>query len=207
MAYYSYSCRRRQTAAFPQPDDAVWDGLPEMTLADTVTGVPSAQTTRVKLFHDGRALYLGFWADDDGVLSDYTRRDEPIYRQDVLEVFFCDTEDPARYKELQVSPHNVQYDADIIYYGPGNVDIDVAWDFPGWTSWTHYDAEAARLTSVWRLPFDGFTAIPSPGDVWRVNVTRCDHSAYGISLDAWSPTGVPDYHVPDRFGWLEFKND
>ena len=45
---------------------------------------------------------------------------------------------------------------------------------------------------------------PAPGVEWRFNAYRIDRSARGDELQAFSPIGRPDFHVPDRFGLLEF---
>ncbi len=204
-----YACHFRHAKGFPSFDAAVWEGLPAMILSDTVTGEKPALDTRIKMFVDDkqRMLFYGFWAEDDAVLSEFQNRDDPLYKQDVLEVFLCDTPLLYKYKELQVSPFNLQYDAFITYHGPGDIDVNVAWDYEGWRSETCYDAEANTLTSVWGLPLDGLDHDPKPGECWRMNIYRCDTSARGRVFLAWSPTGAAQYHVPERFGWLDFMED
>jgi len=47
---------------------------------------------------------------------------------------------------------------------------------------------------------------PAPGTRWRVNFTRIDRPP-GLprELSAWSPTGRAQFHIPERFGVLEFE--
>ena len=56
---------------------------------------------------------------------------------------------------------------------------------------------------------------PKPGDVWRVNLYRIDHRKdknehslvkrrHKSEYSAWSTTGKIDFHIPPRFGYLQF---
>lgn len=206
-----YACyfRRVRGQGLPGEDEPVWEGLPVMRLLDAEHGTPPALATEVKVFYDDvrRVLFFGFWAQDDAVVSDFRRRDEPIYEQDVLEVFLCDASPPHRYKELQVSPLNVQYDADITYTDSERIDINVGWDLAGWRTRTRFDPAARSLVSVWAVPASSLRDIPEPGQSWRMNVYRCDHSPAGVALQAWSPTGAREFHRPECFGWIDFVGD
>lgn len=209
MERWIYPCLPLRAAAFPAADDPIWERAESMRLSATETGDAPNLPTEARAFYDpeARMLYFRFIGQDDEAHSDYKRRDEPIYNQDVLEVFLCDGDDLHRYKEFEVSPFNVQFDADITYHAPHQTTIGLSWDLAGWQSETHYDAAGRRLTSVWAMPLTGFDHVPAPGERWRMNVYRIDHSARGMELMAWSPTGEPNFHVPDRFGWIEFKKE
>jgi hypothetical protein len=50
------------------------------------------------------------------------------------------------------------------------------------------------------LPFGA--ARPEAGTRWRLNLFRCDR-AHNAFL-AWRPTLQDSFHVPERFGVLEF---
>lgn len=201
-----YVCKQRSFDGIPGPLDPVWNGLPLMQFVRVEHGDDPVLPTEAKAFYDinGRALFVGFWGRDDDVLSDYIERDEPIFHQDVFELFIGDSGELYRYKELQISPFNVQYDADITYRSSEQIDIRVEWDFDGWESMTSFDETQRLLYSAWRLSFSGFAAIPTPGDVWRANLYRCDHGAEGVELSAWQPTGISEFHVPECFGYFEF---
>jgi hypothetical protein len=46
---------------------------------------------------------------------------------------------------------------------------------------------------------------PKPGDVWRGNFYRFNRSAgFPAELLSWSPTMLPGFHQPSRFGSIEF---
>ena len=50
---------------------------------------------------------------------------------------------------------------------------------------------------------------PRDGDEWRVNLYRIDTDGENVEFQAWSPTGTakPQFHVPERFGVLQFAED
>ena len=46
---------------------------------------------------------------------------------------------------------------------------------------------------------------PKPKEVWRGNFYRFNRQKdRPVELLSWSPTMVPDFHQPSRFGYLEF---
>jgi hypothetical protein len=45
-----------------------------------------------------------------------------------------------------------------------------------------------------------------PGVEWRFNAYRIDRSPRGDELQAFSPIGRPDFHVPERFARMVFAD-
>ena len=45
--------------------------------------------TRLALYHDGDCLTALFLGEDDGVAATYLRHDEPLWREDVVELFLA----------------------------------------------------------------------------------------------------------------------
>jgi hypothetical protein len=69
---------------------------------------------------------------------------------------------------------------------------------------------ARRTDATWTaelaIPFRSLVAeTPRLGSRWRANFLRIDRPP-GVprELSAWSPTGRPLFHVPERFGVIEF---
>jgi hypothetical protein len=48
---------------------------------------------------------------------------------------------------------------------------------------------------------------PQPGTVWRINFSRVEWKPGNPKEDnwVWSPQGVINMHVPDRWGYLHFR--
>jgi hypothetical protein len=187
-------------------------------------GSPAAKT-RVRALWDDRALYLAFECEDRVISSPYTRRDEPLYEAEVVEVFLATGGDPRRYIELEVSPANVLFDARVVNMRPGGkMTVDKAWNAPGLRSAVRGPRQRSGSKPVAVRPNrrgerdTGWTveiALPfadldlpravRPGDTWRVNFYRIEREPRE-EFSAWSPTlaDPPDFHIPDRFGRLVF---
>jgi hypothetical protein len=63
-----------------------------------------------------------------------------------------------------------------------------------------------RLTIAIRIPWSNSIPQPQRGDKWRLNLFRCVGKGDERYL-AWQPTytPVPNFHVSEVFGWLEFQ--
>lgn len=202
-----YSCHSLHLPGGTLPDDKAWANLPSLQLVDVVTGESPFLSTQCQLARDDarQLLFVRFQGEDDEIHSSFRLLDEPLYRQDVFELFLCEDGDLTRYKELECSPWDVHFDGLIHFPQGGRPKLDVDWDIEGWTSQTVYDAQQHRITSLWALPYAAFSRPPKTGESWRMGVFRIDHSRRGQSLQAWQATGQPNFHVPERFGYLDFK--
>jgi len=154
------------------------------------------------------------------------RRDDPLYDEEVVEVFLCPTRVLSRYFEIEISPHNVVFDAAI-----HNPDLDRQtmttnrnWDCADLLTAVcaeapvHDDAPANRASQgpggTWTveiaIPFSSLPpgTPPEPGSEWCVNFYRIDRGERDV-YQAWSPTlrKPADYHVPRRFGVLRFEEE
>jgi len=197
-------------------DDRIWQRVPVSgVLADTVTGAPGAVKTTFKVCHDWDNLYVAFQCQDHDVWSPFTKRDQPLWEADVVEVFICPNKDRTHYYEFEVSPRNVVWDGYIT--NPKGKQEGIAPD-SSWNCAGLRTAVRVRGTLNKRSDRDaGWTAemaIPvrcivgrraAPGEYWRVNFYRIEtKSKKNIELLAWSPTRQPYFHVPARFGRLVF---
>jgi hypothetical protein len=206
----------RRTATPPRLDgildDAAWAGATPLTLVDSLDGRPAPLRTTVRMAWDDEALYVAFDCEDPDVWGTLSKRDDPLYTQEVVEIFLDADADGKTYDEIEVSPHNVVFDA---YFPARRQGMDLSWDSglqsavkvngtiddardrdQGWT--VEMRISLARLHAVPHLP-------PRPGDRWRFNLYRLElpdrKNAQG---QAFSPLFVGDFHAVDRFAWLVF---
>jgi len=179
----------------------------------TDNGSSPKYRTEARIGWDEKALYVAFDVQDPDVWAKLEKDDEPIYGEEVAEVFLDADGDGRNYNELQVSPRNVRFDA----YFPGapRQNMDLAWSSgmetavkvkgtlndpsdqdEGWTAEMRIPVE--RLAGVPRWP-------PQPGDRWRFNLYRLEwHSERRVNEgSAFSPPLVGDFHYLSRFGYLE----
>ncbi len=172
------------------------------------------QPTSLRACWSAARLYLGFQCIDRDIWGTYTRRDEPLYDEEVVEAFLSPTGDVRHYYELEVSPRNVLFDARV--HSPDRVratmQVDPSWDCGGIQTAVRVEgtlddrADRDRWWSVEiAIPFGAFPEAPPPqaGVVWRANFYRIDRTT-PPEFSAWSPTleNPPNFHVPDRFGYL-----
>jgi hypothetical protein len=197
-------------------DDEVWKAAPAVTLGSSMDGSPTVRKTVLRMLYDDAHLYVAFDAEDPDVWGTYRKKDDPIYNEDACEVFIDADGDGATYNELQVSPHNVNFDASFVtrrsdlavamkwesgmetaVQVKGTIDDDSDTD-ERWTA--EMKIPLANLNHVPRLP-------PRPGDVWRFNAYRLEHLQRRTRVEgqSFSPLHVGDFHYLPRFGKLVFR--
>ncbi|MBI3912351.1 MAG: hypothetical protein HY320_15640, partial [Armatimonadetes bacterium] len=81
-------------------------------------GEPKLQA-EVRTCWDEENLYIAFSCKDTDVWATHTRRDDPLYEEEVVEAFLCPTGDLRHYYEFELSPANVLFDARVF-----NPDLD-----------------------------------------------------------------------------------
>jgi hypothetical protein len=184
------------------------------TLPDGVTPVPLRRSTdgdephlatTAALWWDDDYLSVLFAGDDDEVIASYFVHDEPLWQEDVVEIFVAPDAEP-RYYEIEVNPLGTVFDA--VIHSPDGVRGTMRADL----SWTAEGIFAAirrtphHFTAIIRIPFAALGVAPKRGDRWRGNLFRIDRSATrGDEFSAWQPTmkEPPDFHVVAAFGeWM-----
>ena len=194
-------------------DDAAWGQATPVVLRGSFDGRPTALRTEARLLYDDANLYVSFTIEDPDIWGTLRKRDDPIYEQEVVEIFLDANADGRTYNELQVSPHNVIFDA---YFPAQRQGMDTSWDSgmktavkvrgtldnpadrdEGWT--VELQIPFARLAEVPNVP-------PKPGDRWRFNLYRLEHlERRTVEGQAFSPLFAGDFHALSRFGWLTFE--
>jgi hypothetical protein len=167
--------------------------------------------TSVAVWHDAAAVTFLFSAADDHIHATYHRRDEPLYEQDVVEVFLA-PQVVTRYYEFEVSPHGTIFDA-IIDSPDGEratMHAEKSWNCPGLVAAVRkvFESDGAMsVDTLIRVPFASLDrAAPEEGEVWRANFFRIDRHESGDEYSAWQPTlrEPADFHVAAAFGQLRF---
>jgi hypothetical protein len=189
-----------------------WDTVPALSpfiLADGSR--PATQQTVARICYDRQALHVRFDCDDRDIWGTYTRRDDPIYDEEVVEVFISPgAAVPTHYYEFEVSPNGVLFDAQV--FNPtserSRLELDIGWDCPEIAWAAGRDDAAQRWWAMLRIPW---AAIAPPGAlslVWRANFYRIERPRDGWpEFSCWSPTltDPADFHKPARFGVLELE--
>lgn len=195
-----------------QADPATWSwedvpALPPFRLADG--SCPAEQQTVARLCYDSDGLYIRFDCEDRDIWGTYTQRDDPLYDEEVVEVFLAPGQaDPVRYFEFEVSPDGVLFDARI--YNPtaqrAELEVDQAWNCPGIRWRAGRDDASERWWAVLVIPWAAMTPAGDLPRLWRANLYRIERPHDDApEYSCWSPTMTEpaDFHKPAYFGILE----
>lgn len=188
--------------------DLDWSGvppLPPFLLADGSR--PAEQQTELRLHADGTWLHARFDCADRDIWATYTERDDPIYDEEVVEVFLAGgTADPTRYVELEVSPDGVLFDA--LIDNPTSRFADIVghrdWDCPGLRWQARRDDAGGRWSAAFAVPWREVPGLAGGRQV-RANFYRIERPREERpEFSCWSPTMTtpPNFHVPSQFGLL-----
>ncbi|MBI2894354.1 MAG: carbohydrate-binding family 9-like protein [Deltaproteobacteria bacterium] len=174
-------------------------------------GASQVPRTIAKVLWNDDALFVAFECEDRRVHSTYSRHDDELWNQDVVEVFLDPGGQGRGYYELQVSPASVVFDS----FLPGYRQNQNDWS-SGMQAHAHVDGtlddddEDRGWSAEMKIPFAAIDRAPDRppriGATWRVNFFRLDlgpgdRSPRGA---AWSPPLRPDFHQTARFGRLVF---
>ena len=123
-----------------------------------------------------------------------------LWDRDVVEAFIgSDPQRIRRYAEFEVSPSNERLDLTLDL-----PEKNFAWN-SRFQSAVHIDRKADVWTCEMRIPLQALAdAKPKPGARWRLNLFRCDYADKAFL--AWNPTLRGTFHLPERFGTLEFAD-
>jgi cellulose/xylan binding protein with CBM9 domain len=190
-------CRHRDPGAHG------WEGIEPVFLRENVTGLAPEQPTWVKAAWDDARLHVLFHCEDNDAWATLTGHDAPLYNEEVVEVFFDPTGDLACYFEIEVNPLNATLDV-VLRRNRSGWRKDFDWHCEG------LQTAVTKTTCGWdaeiAIPFDSLEpGMGGEGKTWRANFYRIDRPKNAPrELSAWSPTRCGTFHVPQRFGLLEF---
>jgi hypothetical protein len=178
-----------------------------VSLRRATDGSDPRLATNVAAYRDDDFLTVVFAGDDDEIVATYYEHDEPLWEEDVVEIFIA-SEGLTPYFEIEVNPLGTTFDARID--SPDGVratmKTDLAWTCEGLFTALRRD-DGKRVQIVIRIPFDSLQTHPKSGDEWRANFFRIDRSTtHGDDFSAWRPTlkTPADFHVSAAFGTLRF---
>lgn len=175
--------------------------------------------TRTKLLWDDDYLYIGAELEEPKIKATLTQHDSVIFHDNDFEVFLKPPSGTPGYFEFEINALNTSWDLYLNKPYREGGKADNSWDIPGLKtavalngtlnnpndkdhSWTveiaiHWTAFRSRL------PVER----PKPGTEWRVNFSRVEWKAGQPREDnwVWSPQGVVNMHIPDKWGYVRFR--
>ncbi len=187
----------------------------KVSLVDTVTAGIAAQKTTVSLIYDNLFLYALYECEENLPLAVYRNHDDPLYEENVVEVFIDTIGNGSVYSEFQVNPLNARFDA-IIINDFGTNGARRGKRYQAFTEWnpSSFDSRSFVSNNQWRVVLKigfadlflgrGNVTAPEMGEKWRINLLRVDFDGDSQKYYSWSPNFVPDFHCTNRFGILQF---
>jgi hypothetical protein len=193
------------------------------TTAQAISWGPPEYRTTFKAVWNDAGMAVRFDALDDRAWHTMIRRDDPIWEEEVVEIFLDPSRSGAHYAEIEISPVNVVTDLHIVAPWPALEGVR-GWDWTGLESTVIPGAAFGLPRASWCalawLPWSGVATMtpvvspfvpPGPGDAWRFNVFRIKrpHGPAEPERDAvyaaWSPPDGPSFHAPAYFRDLVFE--
>lgn len=129
---------------------------------------------------------------------------EKLYDRDVCELFAApDLKEPERYFEFEAAPTGEWLDLAVRQL-PDKRETDWSYDSGMKTAGL---MKENFYTVIFQINLQAFGKKPKPDEIWRGNLFRCVGSGETRGYLAWQPTKTekPNFHVPEKFGWLKFK--
>lgn len=155
---------------------------------------PSQQRSTVKLWSDGKKLYVAFICIKDtmNLKADVKQNDGNIWKDDCVEIFLAPAASAERYYHFAVNSAGTRYDS--LMTGNGFVR------HPEWNGdWqAAVSLEKDRYTTEIAIPFRNFPeAAPAP---WRIAFARENH--HPAELTCWPPNPGGSFHQTSTFANL-----
>ncbi len=199
-------------------DQGPWPDLPEfgeLTLLGTA-GEPARCKTVVKACWSDTSIRILWHCEDDAVRASHTKRDAPLWSEEVVELFVCPGRNLTDYYEFNFNALGAVFDAhisnpSIIRNESFKPDIpwnceNLQWVVAGEGKFNNTASQDKWWAVEADIPFAslGGAAVPRVGEYWHANVFRIERTE-PEQYCTWSvlPAFKPGFHQADRFGsWV-----
>ena len=175
--------------------------------------------TRAKMLWDDNYLYIGAELEEPDVKATLTKHDSVIFRDNDFEVFVKPIASETGYFEFEMNALNTGWDLFLNKPYNQHGHADNSWDIPGLETavMVHGTLNKSDDTDKgWTVeiafPWAAYTSRlpvtrPQVGGQWRINFSRVEWKTGQKKEDnwVWSPQGLINMHVPEHWGYLNFR--
>lgn len=220
----SYDCHYTKTPIRidGRIDDPAWQKAPWTSDFVDIEGASKPLPrfrTRAKMLWDDKYLYIAAELEEPNVTGTLTKHDSVIFHDNDFEVFIKPLPETESYYEFEINALNTGWDLFLPKpYNEGG-RADNSWDIDGLKTavaiqgtLNHPDDTDRGWTVEIAYPLNAFESrqhVPRPqkGTAWRINFSRVEWKPGNPKEDnwVWSPQGVINMHVPERWGYLHFR--
>lgn len=190
--------------------------------------------TRVKMMWDKEYLYIATTLQEEHVWANLTKRDQIVFFDNDFEVFLDPNNTTHRYFEYEINALNTIFDLFLPKpYRTGSGAL-ISWDSNRLKhavkilgTLNNPNDKDKGWTVEMAIPFADVTIgndthVPKDGEIWRINFSRVqwemkvvdgkymkklgpNGNALPENNWVWSPQGVINMHLPERWGYLQFS--
>ncbi len=202
-------------------DDAAWADAPWTQDFADIEGERKAKPrfrTRAKMLWDEHYLYIAAEMEEPDVHGTLTEHDSVIFKDDDFEVFVKPLPETPSYYEFEMNALNTGWDLFLPKPYKSGGKADNSWDIQGLKTAVAVQGtlnDPSDTDRGWTIeiayPLAAFESrqhvpMPQDGTTWRINFSRVEWKAGQAREDnwVWSPQGLIDMHVPERWGYLHF---
>ncbi|HSK74344.1 MAG TPA: carbohydrate-binding family 9-like protein [Pyrinomonadaceae bacterium] len=192
-------------------ENDVWQSCREIGIRNYWSGIEAEEGRQAaaRLLWTDEALFVKFTGNRREPLivdpnPETARKTIGLWERDVFEIFIApDSEFVSRYFEFEVAPTGEWLDLEIQILPNGERKSNFEYN-----SKMQAAAEVSEntISAAIKIDWRAFGQTPKAGDVWRGNLFRCIGKGETRGYLAWQPTetAIPNFHVPEKFGYFEF---
>jgi len=97
-------------------DEQIWQEAPRSpAFRDLVSGKKTIHSTKAAVLWDDEYLYVGYWIEEPDVEATITERDQPIYKNNDVELFIAGKD---AYYEFEINAFGTIYEVFFIWESP-----------------------------------------------------------------------------------------
>jgi len=201
----------RKSFALDDFENEAWQSCQEIGIDHYWSGVEAGQARQATacLLWTDEALLVKFTGNQREPLivhpkPETSKKTVGLWERDVFEIFVApDSEFVNRYFEFEVAPTGEWLDLEIQVLPNGERKSNFEYN-----SKMQVAAEVSEntISAAIKIDWRAFGGKPGAGDIWRGNLFRCIGVGERRGYLAWQPTGteIPNFHVPEKFGYFEF---
>ena len=230
---YEAPFARRAPVIDGKLDESVWRDAPWTPLFVDIEGEAKPKPrfrTRAKMLCDEQYFYIAAEMEEPHLWATYDQHDSVIFHEHDFEAFFDPDGDTLHYFEFEINARNTSWDLYLPKPYRFGGKADNGWEIPGLKKAVHLDGTlnnpldrdrgwTVELAFPWAAFDRGPRAPrpPQPGESWRVNFSRVEWQLEvkdgryvkvpGKKEDnwVWSPQGVVNMHIPEKWGYVRFR--
>ncbi len=191
--------------------------------------------TRFKLLWDAQNIYIAAEMEEPHIWANVKQHDAVVFYDNDFEIFIDPDGDTHNYFEIEVNALNTIFDLFLAKPYRSGGPILINWDVQNLRSAISVKGKinsAKGIDQKWvvemavplrSLSFGNGVQVPRDQAVWRINFSRVQwdtdivNGKYIKKTDSitkrtlpehnwvWSPQGVVDMHLPERWGYLHFS--